>query len=267
MADDLMSASDTEDLRHTFEAFQTQYNELELPKALACVAARGDISTVFKCLRMTHDNFPGDKLCVNHLIHNTFYEISCITHDADSFANIITSFTPSDVKPLVCIRARTIYRKDNVGILKCVMAKRPELITDDLPNWLASHEFEIPNYLFFPTTHEKAFQYLASLATQSVLERALSIVKDKGHYTVETREGGTLSMCCLLQNSFHQNLFTKLNSLLQLVEARSALINDLAILPSVLSTLVLEYTACDIPSDHSISKFEAVIQKQCCIIN
>lgn len=264
IADALIDASDTEGLQHTFKTLQAQCNGLELPEALACVAARGDISTVIKCLRMTRDSFPDDKLCVNPLIHNTLYEISCITHDAGSFAKVITAFNPSDVKPLASLRVRTISRDDSVDVLKHLMIQHPKLIVDYLPSWLTSHVFNFRS--FFTAAREETFQYLASLATRDVLEKALSIVKEEGHYKVELENGGIIFMCCWFQEALHRNLLNKLNGLLQLVEARKALVIDLAILPLVLSELVLEYTACDIPPDHFISRFGAVVQSQCCII-
>ena len=73
-------------------------------------------------------------------MHGTLFEISDNT-DTESFTNVITSFKPSDVKPLIAIRYWTLGRDDGVNVLKSVMEKSPELITDDLPSWIASHYF------------------------------------------------------------------------------------------------------------------------------
>ena len=62
--------------------------------------------------------------------------------DTESFAKVITSFEPSDVKPLASIRYRTLLRNDAVKVVESVMAKSPKLITDDLPRWLANHRFD-----------------------------------------------------------------------------------------------------------------------------
>ena len=37
---------------------------------------------------------------------------------------------------------KTLYRDDAVKVLESVMAKSPELITGDLPRWLANHSFD-----------------------------------------------------------------------------------------------------------------------------
>ena len=37
---------------------------------------------------------------------------------------------------------RTLYRKDAVKVVESVMDKSPELITGDLPRWLANHSFD-----------------------------------------------------------------------------------------------------------------------------
>ena len=66
--------------------------------------------------------------------------------DTESFAKVITSFEPSDVKPLASIRYMTLRRKDAVKVLESVMDKSPKLITGDLPRWLANHLFDQNSY-------------------------------------------------------------------------------------------------------------------------
>ena len=79
----------------------------------------------------------------------TLYAISYNTRgDTESFAKVITSFEPSDVKPLASIRYMTLRRNDAVKVVESVMAKSPELITDDLPRWLANHSFDQNSYVY-----------------------------------------------------------------------------------------------------------------------
>ena len=121
--------------------------------------------------------------------------ISNNTHDdTESFAKVITSFEPSDVKPLASIRYMTLQRNDAVKVLESVMAKSPKLITGDLPRWLANHSFDQNSYDYthYEVAREQAFQYLTSFATEDVLNDALSIVKANEHYKVDSR-------CLLLQ--------------------------------------------------------------------
>lgn len=265
IADALIDANDTENLEPTFRTFETQQNGHELQKALALLAVQDHIPIVVKCLRMTHDHFPQDKLCVNSIIHFTIHEISNST-DAESFAKVVTSFNNSDIKPLACIRDRTISRDDSVDVLKIVMAKSPELITDDLPSWLTPCEFESASY-FFTIAHEGVFQYLTSFATQGVLEKAFSIVKENIHYKVEWGNGGApVDMRCWSQEPLHQNLSNRLKDLLKVVKTRGTLVNDLSILLKVLVDLVLEYTVCDIPPDSRASRIKTCLPTQCCII-
>ena len=80
-----------------------------------------------------------------------------------------------------------------------------------------------------------------------MLEKALTIVKRNEHYKVDSG----VVMCCKSQDHIPQDLFNKINVLLELVKARKALVNDLAILPKVLVDLMLEYTTCDIPPNCS----------------
>ena len=107
----------------------------------------------------------------------TLDEISNITN-TEAFTNAITSFKPSDAKPLTIIRICVFWRDDAVDVLKSVMDKSPELITDDLPSWMASHSLD-RNSLRYRPVRDEAFQYLTSFATESVLKSALSIVKRK----------------------------------------------------------------------------------------
>ena len=67
-----------------------------------------------------------------------------------------------------------------VNVLKSVMDRSPELVTDDLPNWLAFHSFD-QNSNGYRSVREESFKYLTSFATQSVLEKALSIVEKNEH--------------------------------------------------------------------------------------
>ena len=161
----------------------------ELSYALADVAQIHEhIPKVATCLR-TVDPFPKEMSHVSWLVHDTLLYISNNTDDdTESFAKVITSFEPSDVKPLASIRFRTLWRRDAVKVVESVMAKSPKLITGDLPRWIANHLFDPKSRLY---THDKvarkqAFQYLTSFATEDVLEDALSIVKANEHYKVDS---------------------------------------------------------------------------------
>ena len=46
--------------------------------------------------------------------------------DTESFAKVVASFKPSDIKPLASIRNRTLWRNDAVKVLESVMDKYPE---------------------------------------------------------------------------------------------------------------------------------------------
>ena len=119
---------------------------------------------------------------VSYLVHFTVSEISNSTLcEAESFAKVITSFEPSDIKPLASIRYMDPWKKDAVKVLESVMAKSPKLITGDLPRWLANHLFDQNSwvYIIYEVAREQTFQYLASFATESILNDALSIVKSK----------------------------------------------------------------------------------------
>ena len=59
---------------------------------------------VATCLR-TVDPFPTEMSHVSELVDGTLFHISYNTEDdAESFAKVIVSFEPSDVKPLASIR-------------------------------------------------------------------------------------------------------------------------------------------------------------------
>ena len=152
---------------------------------------------------------------------------------------MIACFKLSDAKPLASIRYRTLDRNDAVDVLKSVMKKSPGLIIDDLPNWLACHRFD-RNSWYYSSAREEAFEYLTFFAAQSVLEKALAIVKRNEHYKI-----ASVVTCCDSQDHFPRDLFDRINVLLNLVKTRNAFINELAILPKVLVDLMLEYTTCD----------------------
>ena len=117
------------------------------------------------------------------------------------------------------------------------MAKSPELITDDLPRWLAIHSFDRKSrfYIDDEDVREQTFQYLTSFATEGVLKNALSIVKANEHFKMDSRV-----CCCKSQDSFPQDLYNKLELLLAFVKARNELIK-LAFLPKVLADMVADY--------------------------
>ena len=250
IASALIAAEDTGTLEENFKTFKNEQNHDDLSGALVDVAkVQARMPIVVKCLRMTHNLFPKDTSRVSFLVDWPLYEISDRTW-TESFTNMIVCFKPSDGKLLTTIRHRTLDRDDAVKILKSVMKKSPELITDDLPSWIAFHSLD-RNSKFYRPVSEKAFQYLTSFATQSALEEALAIVKRNEHY-----QGNFGVYCCKPRNYFPQDLFDKLNVLLELVKARKALVNELAILPKVLVELVLDFVTM---SDRSDSSFQCLI--------
>ena len=227
-----------EDLVKTFKKFEKEQDETELSRALANVArVQEHIPKVVTCLRTAVDPFPMEMLNVSMLVHTT---VSIVSHntrdDTESFAKVIASFEPSDVKPLASIRYMTLRRKDAVEVLESVMAKSPTLITGDLPRWLADHLFDQNSYGYttFESARVQAFQYLASLATEDALNDALSIVTRNEHYKV-----GSSVWCCPSEDS-PQDLYNKLERLLTaFVKGRNELINTF--LPSVLADMVADY--------------------------
>jgi len=229
-----------ENLVKIFKQFEKEQGEYELPLALADVASiQEHIPKVVTCLR-TVDPFPKEVSNVSWLVHSTLACISNSTlNNPESFAKVIASFEPSDVKPLASIHHITLLRSDTVDVLESVMDKSPELITGSLSRWLANHIFDRNSslYALFEVTRIQAFQYLTSFATEHTLEDALSIVKANEHYKVDSRV-----CCCNPHGSFPQHLYNKLSALLVLVKARSARINEiLAFLPKVLVDMVIDY--------------------------
>ena len=71
----------------------------------------------------------------------TLYRILSTT-TTESFTSVITSLKPSDGKLLASIRYWTLGRNDAVDVLKSLMSKSPELITGDLPSWIAFHTLD-----------------------------------------------------------------------------------------------------------------------------
>ena len=258
MASALIAAEDTVTLEQTFKTFEKEQDVFDLSFALLEVAkVQTRMPKVVDCLRMVHDSFPKDRMCVSELVYRTLSSISCRT-DAESFANLITSFKPSDIKPLVAIRYMTFTRDDALDVLKKIMKKSPEMITHDLPSWLASHKFD-PNSTYYSSLIEEPFQYLTSFAVQSVLEKALSILKRNEHYILAYTNGHAKTLCCKSHDSIPQDLFNKLNTLLKLVKVRNARIKGtLIFLPRVLVDLVLDYAHMTM-SEYSTSNTETSV--------
>ena len=90
----------------TFKKFEKEQDHYKLSCALADVAkVQEHIPKVVTCLRTAVDPFPNEMSHVSRLVHNTVAAISNNTRgDTESFAKVITSFEPSDVKPLASIR-------------------------------------------------------------------------------------------------------------------------------------------------------------------
>ena len=240
MTDALIRVKD-ETLVQTFKKFEKEQNETELSRALGDVAKVPEhIPKVVTCLRTAVDPFPNEMSRVSKLVHNTLYYISYNTEDdTESFAKVITSFKSSDVKLLASIRDLTFRRGDAVKVMESVMDKYPKLITGDLPKWLANHLFDqnFWNYTFLKIPREQVFQYLTSFATERVLNDALSIVKANEHFKVNSS-----ICCCNSQDSFPQDLASKLNALLEFVKDRNGRINEaLKFLPTVLVNMVADY--------------------------
>ena len=254
MATALIAAKDIGTLEKTFKKYEEEQGHSYLSGALADVAkVQAHWPKVLECLRMAHDSFPKDEMCVSGLVNSTLFKLSDGT-DTESFTNVITSFKPSDIKLLTIIRFRTFIRPDALDVLKRVMDKYPELITDALPSWIAFHSLD-QNSRFYSSFHEEAFQYLTSFATEDVLAKALSIVKRNEHYMVESDV-----VCCKSQDNFPQDLAGRIEALLVLVKARNARIREvLTFLPTVLVDLILKYTTYDIPPNCSNSSPEIVL--------
>ena len=130
----------TEDLAQTFKKLEEDQDEDDLSQALAEVArVQEHMPKVVTCLRAVVDPFPKKRSNVNELVDYTLYYISDNTRDTESFAKVITSFEPSDAKPLLPF-AIDPSRKDTRNVLESVMDQSPKLITGDLPRWLANHD-------------------------------------------------------------------------------------------------------------------------------
>ena len=220
MTSTLIAAENTGTLEDTFKKYEKEQDEYELAGALADVArVQAHMPKVVTCLRMAHDPFPNDAMCVSELVDSTFLEISVAT-DTEPFTNLLTSFKPSDTKPLLAIRFWTLFSDDAVNILKRVMIKFPELIRGDLPSWIAFHSLD-RNSKYYDPVREEAFKYLTSLATQSVLEEALIILKRNEHYKVDSH-----IRCCKSQDHFPQDLFNRINALLEFVKVEKHITPD-----------------------------------------
>ena len=229
-----------EDLVQTFKKFEEEQDHFELSYALADLAKVPEhIPKVAICLR-TVDPFPNEMSRVSRFVHNTLVYISRNTRgDAESFAKMVTAFEPSDIKPLASIRYITLHRDDAVKVVESVMDKSPKPIIGDLPRWQADHLFDQNSYYYFDfkAVREQVFRYLASFATEDALKNALSIVKANEHYKVDSHV-----YCCKSQDSFPQDLYNKLNALLELVKDRNGRINEaLTFLPKVLADMVADY--------------------------
>ena len=212
MASALIAAGKTGTLGKTFKTFEKEQDEYELAGALADVArVQSHIPKVATCLSVALDPLPNDAMCVSDLVDSTFLEIS-VAADTEPFTNLITFFKPSDTKLLVAIRFWTLFSADAVNILKRVMIKFPELIRGDLPSWIAFHSLD-RNSKYYEPVREEAFKYLTSFATQSVLEEAISILKRNEHYKVDSEV-----RCCKSQGHFPQDLFNRINAVLQFVK-------------------------------------------------
>ena len=233
MTSALIAAKDTITLEKTFKKYEKEQDHSLLSLALADAAkVQAHVPKVATCLRAAHDTFPEDKMSVSYLVHGTLLIISSIT-DTESFTNVFTSFKPSDGKLFVAIRFWTLVRPDSVDILKRVMLKFPELVTGDLPNWIASHTLD-RNSSHYRPFREEAFKYLTSFATEDVLEKALTILKRNEHYTADSRV-----ICCKCQDHFPQDLFNRINALLEFVKVEKHITpgtrnQDKAILPEQL---------------------------------
>ena len=265
MASALIAAENTGTLEKTFKTFEEEQSHLNLFSVLADVAEQGHHAVAATCLRMAHDPFPKDKMCVSYPIYSTLNKISRNV-DIETLTNVITSFKPSDIKLLASIRFWILARDDAVKISKGVMKKSPELITDDLPSWIAFH-FLDRNSSYYKPVREEAFQYLISFVTQSVLEKALTILKKNEHYSIAYKDAHPTVMCCKNKDHFPWELADRIEALLKLVKARNALIREaLTFLPTVIIDLMLEYATYDIPPNRSNSSPKKAAL-DCCLIS
>lgn len=250
-------------LEQTFKTFEEAQDDHDLSCALARVAAKGHESIAVDCIRMIQDPFPSYKSYVNNFVNSAIAEISKRIPNAELFAKAITSFKSSDTKPLASIRYWALGRKDVADVLKSAMT-RSTLIIKDLANWLASHNFNQVGIAHNKVSLGKALEYLASFATQSVLEEALSIVKNE-HYVIVVVDTPAV-VCCETPDCVPQSLFDRLSVLLEYLKIRKAYIKlELSPhLPLVLVDMVLEHVQVT-RSDDSISTLMAIVQTQCII--
>ena len=216
MATALIAAGKKGTMEKTFKTFEKEQPNTTISLALVDVAKQGHQAIVATCLRMAHDPSPEDPMCMSELVEKTLLQVYLNT-DTKAFTNVISSFKPSDVKLLVAIRLFTIIRLDSANVLKSVMSKSPELITDDLPNWIAFHGLDRNSLCYVPAL-EEVFQYLTSFATQSMLEKASAIVKRNKHCKVIHKNGRIEFRCCKSQDHFPQDLFNRINGLLEFVK-------------------------------------------------
>jgi len=241
IAEALIKAENEEDLVQTFKKLEKEQRGYQLFGALVKVSNVPEhMPKVAICLRTAVDPFPTGISQVSWSLNNIIGLISDDTfYDPESFAKVVASFKPSDVKLLASIRLWTLRRKDALKVLESVLAKSPELITGDLPRWLADHSFGQNSFAYTrdKVARKQTFQYLTSFATESILTNALSLVKANDHFKVGSGVG-----CCESQSSFPQDLVNKLESLLVLVKDRNARINEaLTLLPKVLAEMVADY--------------------------
>jgi len=238
MADALIKVENEEELVQTFKKFESEQDKTILSWALVDMAKVPEhIPKVVTCLRTVVDPFPSEMSSVSKFVDDTLHYISNDTDDdTESFTKVITSFKPRDIKPLASIRHWTLQRTDAVKVVESVMDKSPELITGDLPRWLADHSFDqnSEDYTLYEAARKQAFQYLTLFATERVLNDALSIVKANEHFKVDS-----LVYCCPSSDPFPHDLVTKLERLLAFVKDRNELIN--AVLPKVLVGMVADY--------------------------
>ena len=106
MADALIKVENEEDLEKTFKKFENEQTHYGLSCVLANIAKVPEhMPKVVTCLRIAADPFPTEMSRVSWLVDYTVGLISYDTRgDTESFAKVITSFEPSDVKPLASIR-------------------------------------------------------------------------------------------------------------------------------------------------------------------
>ena len=134
MTSALIAADDIGTLEDAFKKYEKEQDNNQLFGALVEVAkVPSSYTKSCHCLRMAHDPFPKEKMCVSEFVHGTLITIFNNT-DTESFTDMIACFKTSDTKPLASIRYWTLRKDDAVDVLKRIMDKYPELITDNLPS-------------------------------------------------------------------------------------------------------------------------------------